>query len=73
MFAFVWEILIGGMVLIPLKVSHTYCLARATSDYTFEISGPEKRYHGRNIEIIKEAPQRRPGCKFYDIHLVRTG
>ena len=53
LFAFVWEIKTGDMVLIPSRASHTYCLAKVTSDYSFNINEPDKLYHGRNIEIIQ--------------------
>ena len=74
LFAFVWEIKIGDMVLIPSKASHTYCLARVTSDYTFEISDPEKLYHGRNIEIIKESTPKKalPQDLRYSLGAYRT-
>ena len=53
LFAFVWEIKAGDTVLIPSKASHTYCHARVSGDYSFDINEPDKLYHYRSIEIIK--------------------
>lgn len=53
LYTFTQVIEIGDLVLIPSKRSHTYCLARITGDYHFDINEQDKLYHYRDIEILE--------------------
>ena len=53
LYAFAHEIEIGDYVLIPSKVSHTYCFARIIGNYFFDKNEKDKLYHCRTVEIIE--------------------
>lgn len=51
---FAHEMVMGDLVIVPLKDSRTIQIGEIKSDYQFDISGPNPYYHWRSVKWIGE-------------------